>query len=67
MKTFVRILSKEESKQINKKENDYLTWIYCSVRIIGYEGVIEAVINAINTHISNADVCDYGCYAHKQR
>ena len=29
----------------------------------GAAGGIEAVVNAMNTHINNADVCEYGCRA----
>ena len=29
----------------------------------GAAGGIEAVVKAINTHINNADVCEWGCGA----
>ena len=29
----------------------------------GAAGGIDAVVNAINTHINNADVCKHGCGA----
>ena len=54
-------LSDKESKKKLKKLN--LTKCNLSDKTCGDEGIIKAVVKAINTHIDNSDVCENGCWA----